>query len=311
MTSFKWPSEQNVQNKSRWLKQKSLQNQSPYSKSSLFGGWKPVLPRPELFDRPSTCGSASNSWTGSHQSWWGEMGEGVTHFEFFQSAIWIHKIKSWNDYLQPWGQSPRQHADIDQPKATNPGSKHLAPKFPKTGQAKCFFIALANACRAWAGKVGKTPDHSWNKYLQVCTGIIKKWNIGKVKLKWWSHGKDNKHSKGAGISHSICSPRCISLSMTCSHWANLGAANKQSSIMLIMLPDEKIGAPNVSPSWTRSSSVWSNKSSNLRWARRLLELTSPWRQHQWLLPEVPGPCYKPSNKNTQVLRHTSSLGDSI
>ena len=134
------------------------------------------------------------------------------------------------------------------------------PKFPQRPNQNDH-IALANACRAWAGKVGKTPDHSWNKYLRS-PGIIQKWNI--VKLKWWryiTHITSKMMEPCAGLSHSICSPRCISLSMTCSHWANLQDSSKQAIIsnhVDHVAWWEDLGAPNVSPSWTRSSSVLFN-----------------------------------------------------
>lgn len=136
---------------------------------------------------------------------------------------------------------------------------------------------------------------------------------------WEKHHGNSKSAGfpgcGAGLSHSICSPRCISLSMTCSHWANLQDSSEEAIISnhVDHIPWWKdLGAPNVSPSWTRSSSVLFNLNLPI-FAEHNDYVSSPgledsindfcwkFRVHATNLPI----------KNTQALCHTSSLGGSI
>ena len=180
----------------------------------------------------------------------------------------ICNIKSGNDPLHPWGQSPRLHVDIDQPKATNPGMKcGDAQKFPQRPQPKWSHrLGQCLPCMSWQGRKDTRPfmeqipsepryhpkvKHSETEMMEVyhshhsyhCCKMVEPWEK--------HHGNsisvldflDAVLGYPTPFVHPVASacPWHVRTGQTC----KIAAKKQSSALMLIIFPDEKILGPQT------------------------------------------------------------------
>ena len=122
----------------------------------------------------------------------------------------------------------------------------------------CHDWALASACRACAGKVGKTPDHSWKRYLSVRTTVQQQheeqpmlWDFMRLMSHFDSYIYNIIYTYVWGVQLHLLAPLhefvhdMLALSKPCRSCSQYQLGAKTSL---------RLWDPGVSPSWTNNSS---------------------------------------------------------